>query len=69
MDFYEVFLKLVSHGREIGRTCIQLQASTPFMAALEAEKIIDFRYGNDVISRTLRVDSITEEEFLYELAG
>ena len=69
MNYFEVFVKLMNRGREIGRTCIQLQASSPFMAALEAEKSIDGRYGQDVISRTLRVSQITEEEFLYQMAA
>jgi hypothetical protein len=64
--FYEVFLGLVSHGKEIGRTCIQLKASSPFLAAVKAEDTIDHRYyGEYVISRTLRVSQITEDEFLY----
>ncbi len=69
MNFYEVFVKLVNHGREVGRTCIQLQATSPFMAALEAEKSIDHRYGEDVLSRTLRVSQITKDEFLYQMAA
>ena len=31
--FYEVILKLMNHGREIGRTCLQLRATSPFMTA------------------------------------
>ena len=69
MNFYEVFVKLINHGREIGRTCVQLRASSPFMAALEAEKTVDGRYGRDVISRTFKVSRITEDEFLYQLAA
>ena len=69
MKFYEVFVKLINHGREIGRTCIQLQASSPFMAAVKAEDAIDHRYGEDVISRTLRVSQISEDEFLYQMAA
>ena len=68
-DFYEVFLKLLAHGKEIGVICIQLRASSPFMAAVKADKEVDGRYGEDVISRTLRVDKITEEEFLYVQAA
>ena len=63
--FFEVFLKLMNHGKEIGRTCLQLRASSPFMAAAEADRIIDDRYGENVVARTLRVDEISEEEFLY----
>lgn len=69
MDFYEVFLRLTAHSREIGRTCVQLQASSPFMAALEAQNSIEGRYGRDVISRILRVSQITEDEYLYQLAA
>jgi len=69
MDFYEVFVKLVAHGKDIGKTCIQLQAVSPFMASVEASKQIDHRYGQDVISRTLRVSEITEQEFLYQMAA
>ena len=69
MNFYEVFVKLMSHGREVGRTCVQLQANSPFMAAVKAEEAIDHRYGEDVLSRTLRVSQITEDEFLYCMAA
>ncbi len=64
-SFFEVFVNLMSHGCEVGKTCIQLQASSPFTAALEAEKTIDGRYGQDIISSTLRVSQITKDEFLY----
>ena len=69
MKFYEVFVKLLSHGRVVGKTCVQLRATSPFMAAVEAEKAIDGRYGEDVFSHTLRVDPISEEEFLYVQAA
>ena len=69
MKFYEVFMKLVSHGKEIGKTCIQLQASSPFSASVKAEDAIDGRYGEGVLSRTLRVSQITEDEFLYQMAA
>jgi hypothetical protein len=69
MRFYEVFVRLVNHGKEIGKTCVQLKANSPFMAALEAEKAIDGRYGESVVSHTIRVDSISEDEFLHLLAA
>lgn len=69
MDFYEVFVKLLAHGKEIGRTCIQLQATSPFMAALEAEKAVNGRYGKDVLSQTLRVSQISEDEFLFQMVA
>ena len=67
--FYEVFLKLVAHGKEIGRTCVQLEASSAFMAAVKADKAMEGRYGKNVISRTMRVSQITEDEFLYCMAA
>ena len=69
MKFYEVFVKLMNHGKEVGKSCIQLQASSPFMASVKAEDSIDGRYGEDIISRTLRVSQITEDEFLYQMAA
>ena len=65
MKFYEVYLGLISRGREIGKTCLQLQAESPFQAALAAERIIDKRYGANVIGHCLRVAPITVDEFLY----
>jgi hypothetical protein len=69
MDFYEVFVKLVNHGKDVGRTCIQLRASSPFMAAVQAEDSLDHRYGEDIMSKTLRVSKITKDEFLYQMAA
>ena len=67
--FFEVFVQLMNHGKEIGRTCLQLRATSPFMAAATADRIIDDRYGENVVGRTMRVDEITEEEFLYVQAA
>ena len=69
MNFYEVFVRLMNHGSEIGRTCVQLRATSPFSAAMEVEKAVDGRYGEDVVSNTLRVSEISEDEFLYQLAA
>lgn len=69
MKFYEVFVKLMNHGKEVGKSCIQLQASSPFMASVKAEDAFDGRYGENVISRTLRVSQITKDEFLYQMAA
>lgn len=68
MKFYEIFLSLASHGREIGRTCIQLQERTPFLAAVAAEDAIDGRYGKEITCHTIRVEEITEDEFVYGAA-
>ena len=67
--FYEVFLRLISHGKEIGRTCVQLEANSPFMAAVKADKAMEGRYGEDIVTRTLRVSQISEDEFLYCMAA
>jgi hypothetical protein len=69
MNFYDVFVRLVNHGREVGRTCIQLQASSAFMAAVKAEDAIDCRYGENIYSSTIRVSPITKDEFLYQLVA
>ena len=69
MNCYEVFVKLVSHGKEIGKTCIQLQASSPFQAAAQAGEAVDSSYGKGLVSRTLRVSEISEDEFLYQMAA
>ena len=67
--FYEVFLKLVNHGRDVGKTCVQLRASSPFTASVEADRIIDGRYGEDVVGHALKVSEISEDEFLYVMAA
>ena len=68
MKFYEVFLRLISQGKDIGRTCIQLKSKSPFSASLEAEKIIDEIYGKQFYSSTVSVDEITEDEYLFQVA-
>lgn len=69
MSFYEIYLELLSGSKRIGKTCIQLQSKSRFQAALLAERIINGRYGENVYCRTLKVSSITEDEFLYQLAA
>ena len=69
MNFYEVFMELINHGRTIGKTCIQLSATSQFSAAMEAEKIVNERYGRNIYSHTIRVLPITQDEFLYQLAA
>ena len=66
MKFYEVFLRRISQGKDIGRTCIQLKAKSPFLASLEAENIIDEIYGKQFYSSTVSVDEITEDEYLFQ---
>lgn len=69
MKFYEVFLGLDCDGRNVGKTCLQLRAKSPFTAAMEAERIINNRYGDGIIGHCLKVSPITEYEFLYCLAA
>ena len=68
MKFYEVFLRLINHGKDIGRTCIQIQAKSPFTASLEAENIVDENYGSEIYSATVSVAEITKDEFLFQTA-
>ena len=65
MEFFEVILRLVRNGRPIGRTCLQVRAATPFLAAMDAEKVINGRYGQDTFSHAIEVEPITAEEFIY----
>jgi hypothetical protein len=68
MKFYEVFLRLISLDKEVGRTSIQLKSKSPFLASLEAEEIVDEIYGKQFYSSTISVDEITEDEYLFQVA-
>ena len=68
MKFYEVFLRLICRGRDVGRTSIQLKSKSPFSASLAAEQIIDEIYGDKYFSSTTSIDEITEDEFLFLIA-
>ena len=68
MNFYEVFLKLIANGKDIGKTCIQVKADSPFTAAIKAEDVAEHQYSV-LITQTLRVAEITEDEFLYCMAA
>ena len=48
MKLYDVFLKLVCHGRNIGKVRVEVVAESAFGAALAAERRIDRQYGQDV---------------------
>lgn len=65
MRFYEVFMELISHGKAIGKTCIQVSAESQFTAAMEAETIVNGRYGENIFSHTLKVTPISESEYIY----
>ena len=69
MKFYEVFLRLINHGKDIGRTCINIKSTSPFDASLKAESIIDELYQNDIYSTTISVDEISREEYRFQLAA
>ena len=55
MKAYEVFLKLIRHGRRIGLVCVTVTASSPFNAALAAEREVDREYSSDVYGHIERV--------------
>jgi len=62
MKAYKVFLKLVWHGKCIGCVCVMVSAMTPFGAALEAEKKVDFVYGQDVYGHIKQVEPVERFE-------
>ena len=62
MKAYEVFLKLVRHGRRIGLVCVTVTASSPFNAALAAEREVDQEYGQDVYGHLERVKPMDKGE-------
>ena len=68
MKYYEVILKLINHGKVIGRICVQIRAKSPFNASLDAEDIVDDTYGG-IYSSTINVDEITKDEFLFQTAS
>jgi len=65
MNFYELFLELLSNGKSIGKTCIQISAVSQFSAVMEAESIVNGRYGENIYSHVIRVSPISESEFIY----
>jgi len=69
MKFFEVFLRLINQGKDVGRTIMQIKSKSPFTASLEAEEVIDEIYGKQFYSTTLNVDEITKEEFLFQKAS
>ena len=62
MKTYNVFLRLVRHNRNIGCVCVKVWARTPFNAALEAEKKVDFVYGQDVYGHIKQVEPVARFE-------
>ncbi len=63
MNFYEVILGVISQGREIGRVCVLVAATSPFTAASQAEDEIDKSYGSGTYSHAVKVNEISEDEF------
>ena len=63
MNFYEVMLGVISHGKEIGRVCVFVAAASPFTAAMQAEDVTDKTYGNETYSHAVRVSEISEDEY------
>ena len=69
MKFYEVFLRLICQGKDVGKAIMQIKSKSPFTASLEAEEVIDEIYGNQFYSTTVNVDEITRDEFLFQKAS
>lgn len=69
MTFYEIYLELRSGAKRIGMTSLQVKSSSPFIAAREAETTVNRQYGHGISSRTLRVNPISEAEYLYQMAA
>jgi len=65
MRYFEVFLELINHGKTVGRTCIQLESSSQFSAAMEAETIVNGRYGDSIYSHAVKVTPISVDEFIF----
>jgi hypothetical protein len=63
MNFYEVMLGVISHGKEIGRVCVFVVAASPFTAAVQAEDVTDKVYGSETYSHAVRVSEISEDEY------
>ena len=63
MNFYEVMLGVISHGKEIGRVCVLVVAASPFTAAAQAEDVTDTEYGIETYSHAVKVSEITEDEY------
>ena len=63
MNFYEVMLGVISHGKEIGRVCVFVVAASPFTAAAQAEGVTDKAYGIETYSHAVKVSEISEEEY------
>ncbi len=63
MNFYEVMLGVISHGKEIGRVCVFVVAASPFTAAVQAEDVTDKAYGSETYSHAVKVNEITEDEY------
>ena len=69
MKLFEVFLELINGNRKIGRTSIQVQAKSPFTAAIQAEKLVDSQYGDNVYSHTLKVNPVSHAEYRFRMAA
>ena len=69
MNFYEVIVRLLNGSRVIGRTCVHVRASSPFHAAVTAEKSIDSSYHDSLSSHAVRITPIAPDEYLAELAA
>lgn len=69
MKTFEVFLELINGNRRVGRTSVEVQAESPFSAAIKAEKLIDSIYDDQIYSHTLKVNRISCAEYRLSAAA
>lgn len=69
MKTFEVFLELINGNRRVGRTSVEVQAESPFSAAIKAEKLIDSIYDDQIYSHTLKVNRISCAEYRLSVAA
>ena len=63
MNFYEVMLAVIQHGREIGRVCVLVSAMTRLDATLAAEAEVEDQYGPDAYGHVVKVDAIEATDY------
>ena len=64
MKFYEIFMKLFLGRKSIGCVCLQVESCSELSAILEAEKITEEIYGQNVYGRVAKIEEISVSEFM-----
>lgn len=65
MKCYEVFVKIMNNGKKVGRQVVPVQADNVFQAMKEAEDSLDGVYGKDSFAHAVKIDELTQQEFIY----